>query len=73
MNQAEGLALSLNQQVVVGAVGLVCARALEGMGVIPDVVPRAPSMRSLINAVAEYFESRTPSDAFHHHSLAHSF
>lgn len=59
MNQAGGLAFSLNQQVVVGAVGPVCARALKKVGVIPDVVPRAPDMVSLVKAVAAYFESHT--------------
>jgi uroporphyrinogen-III synthase len=57
MNQAEGLALCLNRRVVVGAVGPVCADALRDAGVIPDVVPTAPSMPSLVQAVASYFET----------------
>jgi uroporphyrinogen-III synthase len=57
MNQAEGLALCLNRRVVVGAVGPVCADALREAGVIPDVVPIAASMPSLVRAVAAYFET----------------
>jgi len=55
MNQAEGLALCLNHRVVVGAVGPVCADALREAGVVPDVVPNAASMPSLVQAVAAYF------------------
>jgi uroporphyrinogen-III synthase len=57
MSLATGLTLSLNQQVVVGAVGPVSARALGTVGVIPHVVPRTPNMSSLITAVAEYFDA----------------
>ena len=63
MNQAQGLALCLNHRVVVGAVGPVCADALMAAGVVPDVVPDAPNMPSLVHAVAAYFqtdEKRTP-------------
>jgi len=62
MSRAQGLALSLNQHVVVGAVGPVCASALEQIGVAPDVVPTSPSMPALLNAVAAYFdpEARCP-------------
>lgn len=57
MSRAEGLTLSLNRHVVVGAVGRVCASALEQLGVEADVVPAAPSMPALLNAVAAYFDS----------------
>ena len=57
MSQAEGLRLSLNADIVVGAVGPACAGALRRAGVTPDVVPSAPNMPSLISAVAQYFES----------------
>jgi uroporphyrinogen-III synthase len=57
MRQAEDLRLSLNGSIVVGAVGPACARALHKAGVAPDVVPASPSMPSLINAMAHYFES----------------
>jgi uroporphyrinogen-III synthase len=56
MSRAQGLALSLNQHVVVGAVGPVCASALAQAGVTPDVVPSSPSMPALLNAVAAYFD-----------------
>jgi uroporphyrinogen-III synthase len=56
MGQLEGLALSLNRDIVVGAVGPVCASALKKVGVTPDVIPASPNMPSLITAVADYFE-----------------
>lgn len=58
LGQTEGLALSLNRHVVVGAVGPVCARALERLGVIPDVIPAKANMPALIAAVAQYFEGQ---------------
>jgi uroporphyrinogen-III synthase len=57
MRQVEGLTRSLNRDIVVGAVGPVCAGALNKAGVTPDVIPASPSMPSLINAVAQYFDS----------------
>jgi uroporphyrinogen-III synthase len=45
----------LNRRVIVGAVGPVCAGALKQFGVTADVIPEAPSMAALINAVADYF------------------
>jgi uroporphyrinogen-III synthase len=56
MGQAEGLARSLNRDIVVAAVGPVCASALKKVGVTPDVIPASPNMPALINAVAEYFD-----------------
>lgn len=56
MGQLEGLTLSLNQDIVVGAVGPVCARALKNAGVTPDVIPASPTMPSLIKALADYFD-----------------
>jgi uroporphyrinogen-III synthase len=56
MGHAEGLALSLNRDIVVGAVGPVCASALKKAGVIPDVIPASPNMPALISAVADYFD-----------------
>lgn len=56
LNLAEGLALSLNQDVVVGAVGAVCARGLTEMGVVADVIPTAANMPALIKAMAAYFQ-----------------
>ena len=51
-----GLTLSLNQDIVVGAVGPVCAQTLRGHGVIPDVMPASPNMPALITALADYFD-----------------
>lgn len=56
MGEANGLALSLNRDIVVGAVGPVCAGALKKAGVTPDVIPASPNMPSLISAVADYFD-----------------
>jgi hypothetical protein len=56
MGLTEGLILSLNRDIVVGAVGPVCAQTLRGHGVVPDVMPASPSMPALITAVAGYFE-----------------
>jgi uroporphyrinogen-III synthase len=60
MSRLQGLTLSLNQHVVVGAVGPVCANALRRAGVAPDVVPASPSMPALLNAVAAYFDADQP-------------
>jgi uroporphyrinogen-III synthase len=56
MGQTEGLALSLNRDVVVAAIGPVCASALRNVGVTPDVIPALPNMPSLVAAVADYFD-----------------
>lgn len=53
---ADALARSLNRDIVVGAVGPVCAEALRDLGVRPDVIPAAPNMASLITALGDYFE-----------------
>lgn len=53
---AEALVGVLNERVVVGAVGPVCAAALRAGGVIPDVLPASPNSASLVGAVAAYFE-----------------
>jgi len=63
MGQTEGLALSLNRHVIVGAVGPVCARGLEQLGVLADVVPAVPNMPALISAVAHHFERNTDDTA----------
>lgn len=50
------LTTSLNRDILVGAVGPVCADALRQFGVTPDVIPSAPNMASLIAAIGDYFE-----------------
>ena len=57
------LADSLNRDVVVGAIGPVSAEALRQVGVVPDVLPGAANMPSLITAIADYFELTGPADA----------
>ena len=56
MGATEGLTLSLGRDIVVGAVGPVCAQTLRDHGVVPDVMPASPSMPALIRALADYFE-----------------
>lgn len=56
MTLAADLALSLNRDVLVGAVGPVCAEALRALGVAPDVLPASPNSVSLVAAIADYFE-----------------
>jgi uroporphyrinogen-III synthase len=53
---AGALVDALNQHVIVGAVGPVCAAALRAGGVVPDVLPASPNSASLVGALAEYFE-----------------
>lgn len=44
----------LREDVIVGAVGPVCARVLRAAGVVPDVMPSSPNGPSLIRALADY-------------------
>jgi uroporphyrinogen-III synthase len=56
IGEAEALLDALNERVIVGAVGPVCASALRAGGVVPDVLPASPNSASLVGAVADYFE-----------------
>ena len=56
LGESDRLARSLNADVVVAAVGPVCAEALQSLGVTPDVIPSRPKMGPMISALAEYFE-----------------
>jgi hypothetical protein len=56
MGAAEALLEALRDQVVVGAVGPVCARALREGGIVADVLPASPHSAALVGAVADYFE-----------------
>ena len=55
---AEELGLSarlvdaLNGDVLVAAVGPVCAEALQAAGVVPNIMPARPTMESMIGALA---------------------
>ena len=44
------------REIVVGAIGPICAAAIRDAGVIPDVMPAAANLPSLVRAVADYFE-----------------
>ena len=50
------LAHALNDDVLVAAVGPVCAEALQSAGVAPDIIPARATMEAMIAALAEYVE-----------------
>lgn len=50
----EALTRALRDDVIVGAVGPVCASALRAAGVVPDVTPRSPNGPSLVQALTDY-------------------
>jgi uroporphyrinogen-III synthase len=52
----DSLVQALNERVIVGAVGPVCAAALRAGGVVPDVLPASPNSAALVGAVADYFD-----------------
>ena len=52
----EQLATALNEDIIVAAVGPVCAEALKEAGVTPDVQPADPKMGPLLAALADYIE-----------------
>jgi uroporphyrinogen-III synthase len=56
MGVGERLAAALNTDVIVAAVGPVCADALKQVGVTPDVQPADPKMGPLLMALADYME-----------------
>jgi uroporphyrinogen-III synthase len=53
---ADALASALSDDVIVAAVGPVCADALKAAGVTPDVQPADPKMGPLLTALADYIE-----------------
>lgn len=56
MGLADSVASTLNSDVIVAAVGPVCAEALKLAGVTPDVQPADPKMGPLLVALADYIE-----------------
>lgn len=56
LGQSSQLARALGGQVIVAAIGPVCASALRAHGVTPDVLPARPKMGSLMTALADYVE-----------------
>jgi uroporphyrinogen-III synthase len=56
LDLAPALATALSDDVIVAAVGPVCAEALEEAGVTPDVQPADPKMGPLLTALADYIE-----------------
>jgi uroporphyrinogen-III synthase len=60
---AKELAIALNEDIIVAAVGPVCAEALKEVGVTPDVQPADPKMGPLLTALADYVElTREPTE-----------
>ena len=53
---AGALTAALGGDVIVAAVGPVCADALHSLGVVPDVIPARPNMEAMIEALADYVE-----------------
>ena len=47
---------ALNEHVIVGAVGPVCASALRDGGVVADILPAQSNSACLVGGVADYFE-----------------
>jgi uroporphyrinogen-III synthase len=56
LDRAAALAAALRDDIIVAAVGPVCAAALKEIGVTPDVQPADPKMGPLLTALAEYVE-----------------
>lgn len=56
MGLVRPLADALNGDVLVAAVGPVCAEALQSVGVAPDIIPARAKMDAMIAALAEYVE-----------------
>jgi len=56
MGLRDQLATALNVDIIVAAVGPVCADALKEAGVTPDVQPADPKMGPLLTALADYIE-----------------
>lgn len=50
------LNVALRTDVIVGAIGPICADAIRRSGVIPDVIPESPNLPSLVRALGDYFE-----------------
>ena len=59
---APALAAALSDDLIVAAVGPVCAEALKEAGVTPDVQPADPKMGPLLTALADYIELTQGSD-----------
>jgi uroporphyrinogen-III synthase len=56
LSLSDRLSSALNDDVIVAAVGPVCAEGLRRFGITPDVIPARPRMASMIAALADYFE-----------------
>jgi uroporphyrinogen-III synthase len=56
LGRAPALATALSNDIIVAAVGPVCAEALKEEGVTPDVQPADPKIGPLLIALADYIE-----------------
>ena len=55
-DREQRLNVALRTDVVVAAIGPICADAIRRSGVIPDVMPEASNLPSLVRALGDYFE-----------------
>jgi uroporphyrinogen-III synthase len=62
LDLAPALTAALSHDVIVAAVGPVCADALKEVGITPDVQPADPKMGPLLTALADYIELTRGSD-----------
>jgi uroporphyrinogen-III synthase len=56
LDRAGALTAALSEEIIVAAVGPVCADALKEVGITPDVQPADPKMGPLLTALADYIE-----------------
>ena len=56
VHRVAALHTALRDDVVLGAIGPVCADVIRRSGIVPDVMPPTPNLPSLVRAVADYFD-----------------
>jgi uroporphyrinogen-III synthase len=56
VDREQRLNVALRTDVVVGAIGPICADVIRRSGVVPDVMPESPNLPSLVRALGDYFE-----------------
>ena len=56
LDREQLMTVALQTDVIVGAIGPVCADAIRRSGVVPDVMPASLNLPSLVRAVADYFD-----------------
>jgi uroporphyrinogen-III synthase len=56
LHRVAALHNALRDDVVLGAIGPVCADVIRRSGIVPDVMPPTPNLPSLVRALADYFD-----------------